>query len=127
MKKGQLYSFITAVLTLSGSYLVGKSVFGISIDAVSWEAVNGAILTLIGIIMSVLDKSLTIEKLQASLRAITIAVGGVFVGAGKLDSSKLEVWLGFITAIVPMLYTWLSKIKNQKLESGEVKIHQLKK
>lgn len=127
MKKEQIYSIVTALLTLAGSYLLGKSVFGISVDTTSWEAITGAILTVGGIVMSILDKSLTIEKLQASLRTVIIAVGGLFVGAGKLDASKIEVWLGFIAAIVPMLYTWLSKKKNQQIETGEVKVDQLKK
>lgn len=125
--KTNYYSILTSLLAILGSYLIGQTIFGAQVDASLWGTIVGGALAVAGLVMSVLDKSLTIEKTQAFMRTVIMAIGGLLIAAGKLTEARLEIWLGFVTAITPMLYTFFAKKKSQLIETGEIKVEALKK
>lgn len=125
MTKEQFYSIITALLTVVGTFLIGKNIWGQPVDTELWQTITGAVLAVAGLVMSFLDKNLTIEKWQGIARTTIMAVGGVLIGIGRLTPEALETWIGIITSLIPMLYTWLSKKKNEQIQAGEINVRQL--
>lgn len=120
MQKDTAFSIFRALLTLGGTYLIGHNLFGQKVDSEMWQVVAGTLLTLIGVIWGIADKTATIEAVQSGLRSALISGGGLLVAAGKLSGQSLEAIIGMTAVLIPMLQSHTSKIKIQQLASGKV-------
>ena len=125
MTKESVFSILRFALTAVGAYLVGKNFFGSPIDNEVWQGIMGAILTLIGVIWGIMDKSATVEAVQSGLRSVITFVGVGLVGAGVIKDELLQAILGIIAVVVPVIYSQTSKVKNKEIATGEVRIADL--
>jgi hypothetical protein len=126
MNKETWFSAIRAVLTLVGSYLIGKSVLGTAADSSIIEILVGSVLNVVSVVWSIVDKTATLEKLQTIIRQIITGVGGVMVAAGKLEPSKIELYVGAVLPVLTLLYSVLSRRKSDALASGKLTTETLK-
>lgn len=126
MNKENTLSLIRNIFTIVGGYFLGKSLFGVHVTGETWEIALGVIMTIAGIIMSITDKSVTVEKMQGAIRHVVSAIGGILAGSGVIDMGRLESWTGIILVIVPIVMGWLSRKKVAQLEDGQIAVRQLK-
>lgn len=127
MTKDNVFALIRNLLTIAGGYIIGKSFFGTSVDDNTWQGIIGIVIAMVGVVWSILDKTLGIEQLQGAIRHIVSVVGGILIASGKLTAERLDTWLGIITVLVPIIYGLLSKTKSTQLQQGTIAVHQLKK
>lgn len=125
MKKEQIFGIIRSLLTFVGSYLFGKNIFGNPIDESLWQEIVGAIMVVIAFAWTIGEKKLTLEILQSSILKVITVAGALLVSSGKLSSDNLNGIVAAITAILPVIYSLLSKKKSEQIESGEIKVDQL--
>ena len=118
MTKDTSLSILRAILTLAGTYLVGHNLFGLAVDSASWQIWLGAAVALGSTIWGIVDKTAGIEQIQSAVRSIIISVGGLFVAAGKLNGNTLDGILGLITAILPVIQSYTSKVTVQQMAAG---------
>lgn len=118
MTQDTILSIIRSILTLVGTYLVGHNLFGLAVDSTSWQIWVGAAVALGSIIWGIVSKSAGIEQIQSAVRSIIISIGGLFVAAGKLNGNTLDAILGLITAILPVIQSYTSKLKVQQMAAG---------
>jgi hypothetical protein len=126
MTQERVFSLIRNILTIVGGFLLGKMIFGTAIDANLWEGIIGVVMSLVGTIWSIADKTATIEKIQGTVRHIVSILGGILVSSGKLSAEQLELWAGVILALIPVFQGWLSRKKVQQLQQGHISPDQLK-
>ncbi len=118
-------SIIRNLLTLAGAFLIGRNLFGLEVNEVLWQEIVGGVMVIVGIVMSIMDKTLTEEKFQGALRHIVLLVGGLLVAKGTIKPEQIEVYLGIITALAPLIYGYISRKKNQDIASGKIATSQL--
>jgi hypothetical protein len=123
-----LKTVLRYVFTIVGGWLIGKNVslFGNPLDTSTIEIIGGALLSLISVVWSFIAKELTEESLSGALRHIVSSIGTIFVSAGRWSPEQLAMWLGLVTALAPIVHSWLTRRKNVKLKTGEIQIQQLK-
>lgn len=120
MTKDTILSILRSVLTLVGSYAIGHAIFGIPITTSTWDVVIGSVLTLGSTVWGIIDKSASIEMIQSGLRSVFISIGGVLSAAGVVSGEVVNQILGLITALTPILQSYLSKLKVQQISNGVV-------
>lgn len=121
-----LQSLLRNILTIVGGFFIGKNFLGLPVDSSMIEGGIGVLLAIGGIVWGIKDKTVTIEMLQSTARHILSTIGGVLIAAGKFDPAKLDLWIGLVTALIPIIYGALSKQKTVQLKKGEIHVHQLK-
>lgn len=121
MSKAVILSLIRTVLTAFGAFLLGKNIFGAPLDDVLWQSIIGAIIALASIIWGFVDKTNTIDAVQSGLRSVIVVFGGLLVASGKISDKVLESVLGVASAIIPFLYSILSKTKTDMIAAGALK------
>jgi len=123
-----LKTVLRYVFTLVGGWLIGKniSLFGNPLDSNTVEIIGGAILSVISIVWSFIAKEVTEESLGGALRHVVGSIGSILVSAGRLSPEQLTMWLGLVTALAPIVFSWLVRRKNVKLKTGEISVQQLK-
>lgn len=126
MTSERIFSILRNLLTIVGGWFIGKSLFGAEIDQNTWELVMGVVLSLVGTVWSIVDKTVTIEKIQGTVRHVISVIGGALVASGKISAEHLELILGVILAIIPLVQGYFSRKKVQALESGKYSVNQLK-
>lgn len=127
MTQEQLFGLLRAILTLAGTYLFGHNIFGNAIDASLWQEIAGGVMVVASFVWSILEKSLTLEIFQSSILKIIMVVGGLLVTSGKLTGAALQAWIAALTALLPIIYSYLSKMKSQQIQSGEIQTKKLSK
>jgi hypothetical protein len=70
---------------------------------------------------------LGIEMLQSFIRSAFVGFGGLLVAKGQLSPGTLESVIGVITAILPAIYSFLSRKKSQEIAKGSIIVEALKK
>ena len=120
MNKETVFSLVRAVLTSLGVFLLGKNLLGNKIDQSVIEMLSGSAMALVSLVWSVLSKEAGIEIIQTTLRQVLVGVGGLLVASGKVTGEKLEAVLGLLTALVPFLYSILSRKKTANIVSGKL-------
>lgn len=123
MTKENLLSLIRTILTLIGSYLVGHAFLGGHLTDEVWQTIGGAIMTLIGTIWGILDKSVGVEQAESGFRSAGIALGGILVAAGKISNQTLESFLALGAAIIPFILSSLGKAKLKQIDSGKIDVN----
>ena len=127
MNKDTVLSLIRTLLTSVGMFLLGKNLLGSPIDSSTWQMVVGVVMSGASVAWGILDKSIAIEMVQSFIRSAIIGFGGLLVAKGSLSPEKLESILGIAMALLPLLYSILSRKKTAGIEDGTIKLSTLKK
>ncbi|MBC7535110.1 MAG: hypothetical protein H7258_05395 [Ferruginibacter sp.] len=127
MKQEQFEGAFRAVLTLVGTYLFGHNIFGNMIDASLWQEISGAGMVLVSFIWSISSKCLTLEILQSTLLKVVMVAGGLLVTSGRIAGATLNAFVMLLTAIIPMLYSYLSKKKSAGIATLKIDPSELAK
>jgi len=127
MNKDTVLSIVRTLMTSFGIFLLGKNLLGSEIDQSIWQMVVGVIMAGISVVWGIFDKTVEIEMLQSFIRSAIIGFGGLLVARGSLTPEKLDSILGIVVAILPLLYSMLSRKKTSNLADGSLRIEDLKK
>jgi hypothetical protein len=98
---------------------MGFSFLGSTIDDNLWAGLGGAVITGIGVVWGILDKTATVEAIQSGLRSIIIVFGTLLVGSGVIKNELLDSLLAIVATIVPVLYSKLSRDKSKNIAAGK--------
>jgi hypothetical protein len=126
MNKETVFTLLRTVLVSVGVFLVGKNFLGSPIDAVMWEMLVGIAMSGLAVLWGILDKDLPIEMLQSFIRSAIVGLGGLLVAKGSLSPEKLESILGIVLAILPFIYSVISRKKSDAIVDGVVRPEKLK-
>lgn len=126
MNKETIATILRAVLTFVGFFLIGKNVLGKEIDASYMEALSGFVLSSWFILWGVFEKKTNIEQWQSFLRSLIVAVGGILMAKGYATEESMNQLLAGLLAIVPMIYSTLSKEKTKSIAEGKISVDDLK-
>ena len=127
MDRKTIETLLRTAMTSLGVFMLGKNLLGTPIDASVWQMVVGSGMSLLAVVWGVLDKNLGIEMLQSFIRSAFVGFGGLMVAQGQLSAGTLESIIGVITAILPALYSFLSRKKSQEIAKGAIIVEALKK
>lgn len=122
----QLSSAIRTLLVLLGSYFIGQNFFGLSIDTVLWEKIVGIALVVVGVVWSLVTKSLTEEMWQGAIRHLITFISGIFLAKGVLTQEMWQSILAVLAGIAPWIQSVSSISLNAKLKSGKSEIEALR-
>lgn len=125
--QSKITDVIKALMTAFGAWLLGRNLFGQEITENGWQEFSGVVLAVTSMVWSVLSKTLTIEMVQSTVRQFITFAGGLLLAYGTLQTRDLVLILALVPTISPLIYSWLSKIKSNKLAKGDITIQQLKK
>lgn len=125
MKQEQIFGILRAVLAYAGSYLLGKNLFGQSVDEVLWQEISGALMVLASFVWMIVSKKLTIEIFQSSILKLIMVAGALLVSSGKLTGDTLNAIVAAVTALLPVIYSILSKKKTEELAAGRINVQML--
>lgn len=116
MTKDTALGILRALLTLAGTYLIGHNLgFLGAVTSETWQIVLGAVLTLVGTVWGIVDKTTGPEQLQSALRSIVVSIGGFLVAAGKLSNTSLDAIIGLVMAIIPLIQKKASSETNKQI------------
>src|SRR5688500_4512749 len=109
-----LKTVIRYVITLVGAWLIGKNVslFGQPLDTSTVEILGGIVLTIAATVWSWLAKELTMESFEGAIRHIVVTGGAILVTAGRMSAESLTMWIGLVSAIAPIIGSYIFKLKN---------------
>ena len=127
MDRKTIETIFRTLLTSLGMFMLGKNLLGTEIDASVWQMVVGSAMSALAVIWGVLDKNLGIEMLQSFIRSAFVGFGGLLVAKGQLSAGTLESVIGIITAILPAIYSYLSRRKSQEIAKDALIVVALKK
>jgi hypothetical protein len=123
----QLFAALRAVLVLIGTYLFGHNIFGSVIDSNIWLEITGVIMVVASFAWSWFSKSLTIEIVQSTILKVIMVTGGLLVTSGKISGDTLTNIVAAVTALLPIIYSFLSKKKSAGIITGNVSTEKLAK
>jgi hypothetical protein len=126
MNKETVFTLIRTLLTSFGVFLIGKNFLGQSIDQSLWQMLVGIAMSAFSVVWGMYDKTLGLEMLQSFIRSAIIGVGGLLVAKGSLSPEKLESILGIALAVLPLVYSIISKKKSGELADGYIEPNALK-
>ena len=126
MNKETVFTLIRTLLTSVGVFLIGKNFLGAPIDQSVWQMLVGIIMSATSVIWGVMDKTIGLEMLQSFIRSAIVGLGGLLVAKGSLSPEKLESILGIVLAILPLLYSILSRKKSDGIAEGSIAPFELK-
>ena len=126
MNKETVFTLIRTLLTSVGVFLIGKNFLGSPIDQSVWQMLVGVIMAGVSVVWGIMDKTIGLEMLQSFIRSAIVGLGGLLVAKGSLSPEKLESILGIALAVLPLLYSILSKKKSGELNDGAIDPNALK-
>ena len=126
MNKETIFTIARTLLTSVGVFLIGKNFLGQAIDQVLWQMLVGIAMSAFSVVWGMYDKTLGLEMLQSFIRSAIIGLGGLLVAKGSLSPEKLESILGIALAVLPLVYSLLSKKKSTELAEGYIEPSALK-
>jgi hypothetical protein len=126
MNKETIFTIARTLLTSVGVFLIGKNFMGSQIDQSMWQMLVGIAMSAFSVVWGIWDKTLGIEMLQSFIRSAIIGLGGLLVAKGSLTPEKLESILGIALAMLPLVYSILSKKKSTELANGTIEPNALK-
>ena len=127
MTKEQIYAIIRLLLSALGSYLLGHNLFGNTIDNSILTQITGCVLGLVSVIWSIAEKNVLTEQIEGAVRQSITFIGGLLVSSGKLSAASLDSWLGILVIILPFILSRLGVAKNKQIDTGIIKVEELKK
>lgn len=126
MNKETVFTLIRTLLTSFGVFLIGKNFLGQTIDQSIWQMLIGIAMSAFSVAWGMYDKTLGLEMLQSFIRSAFVGIGGLLVAKGSLSVEKLESILGIVLALLPLVYSLLSKKKSTELANGTIEPNALK-
>lgn len=120
MNKETIFTIARTLLTSVGVFLIGKNFMGSQIDQSMWQMLVGIAMSAFSVVWGVWDKTLGIEMLQSFIRSAIVGLGGLLVAKGTLTPEKLESILGIALAVLPLVYSILSKQKSGEIKEGSI-------
>lgn len=127
MTKETFVIILKAALTVLGSWLMGKNLFGHPIDQSFIEIITGIAMAAFSIAWSIYDKSYSIESIQATVRQAVLLAGGFLISTGKITPERLDAVLGVLLALIPVLQSYLAKKKVAQIQQGKIAISEMAK
>lgn len=120
MSQESVYSLIRSVLTFVGSYIIGHAIFGVAITSTVWDVIGGSVISLIGIVWGIVEKTATVDSVSSAIRSVFISIGGVLVAAGKVSQNSLNQIEGIATAALPIIQSWISRSVVKQIATGSL-------
>lgn len=120
MKKDSIFSLLRYILVIVGGWLVGKNFLGNPIDETTSLGIVGGFMSLVGLVWGFVDKTVTLEGFQSSIKGLLSFVGTLFVASGKITSDTLNAILGGAVILLPIVYGVLSKQKTNGILNGTI-------
>lgn len=127
MQEPKVFPLIRSVLVLLGSYLFGRNLFGHKLDEAIWQEIVGAVMVVFSFYWSFKTKTLTIEIFQSSILKVVMVAGALLVSSGKVTGDTLNGIIAILTAVIPLVYSYLSKKKSVGIETGKIPVSALTK
>lgn len=118
--KEQILSALRTLLILAGGYLLGNEILGVPVDNNWILSATGIALGLVGVIWSVVDKTLTADKWQSVVRNIIVFGGGILISKGVVSGETWQVILGAIGTIFPWILSEQTRSKNEAIKNREI-------
>lgn len=126
MNKETVFTLIRTLLTSVGVFLIGKNFLGSPIDQSVWQMLVGLIMAAISVAWGIMDKTIGLEMLQSFIRSVIVGLGGLLVAKGSVSPEKLESILGIVLAVLPLIYSILSRKKSDGIADGSIAAFELK-
>ncbi len=127
MNQDKLLSLLKNVLTVVGGLFLGKTIFGqVPFTTELLDGIIGAALSITALVWSIKEKKVTIEMQQGAVRRVLSLIGGILVSSGKMTVENMNLWIGVILSLVPIIQGQTSIAKAKQLQNGEIKVSQLK-
>jgi len=126
MNKETVFTLIRTLLTSVGVFLIGKNFMGSSIDQSIWQMLVGIIMAGVSVVWGILDKTVGLEMLQSFIRSLIVGLGGLLVARGTMTPEKVESILGIALAVLPLVYSILSRKKSDAIVEGSIAPFELK-
>ena len=126
MNKETIFTIARTLLTSVGVFLIGKNFMGSAIDQSMWQMLVGLAMSAFSVAWGVWDKTLGIEMLQSFIRSAIVGLGGLLVAKGSLSPEKLESILGIVLAVLPLVYSIISRKKSDGIADGTIAPFELK-
>jgi uncharacterized membrane protein len=126
MNKETVFTLIRTLLTSVGVFLIGKNFLGSPIDQSVWQMLVGLIMAAISVAWGIMDKTIGLEMLQSFIRSVIVGLGGLLVAKGSVSPEKLESILGIVLAVLPLVYSILSRKKSDGIADGSIAAFELK-
>jgi hypothetical protein len=120
MNKETVFTLIRTLLTSVGVFLIGKNFMGSPIDQSLWQMLVGIAMSAVSVIWGIMDKTVGLEMLQSFIRSAIVGLGGLLVAKGTMTPEKLESILGIVLAVLPLVYSILSRKKSDGIVEGVI-------
>lgn len=105
MTQAQVLGIAQSVLTAIGGLLIAKGIT----DSVTVTTGIGVVSALVGMIWAFKDKTADISSTEETIRQVGAFVGGIFIAQGKFSVEQLNTWLGLVSALVPVVLSFIAK------------------
>jgi hypothetical protein len=126
MNKETIFTIARTLLTSVGVFLIGKNFLGSPIDQSVWQMLVGVIMAGVSVVWGIMDKTIGLEMLQSFIRSAIVGLGGLLVAKGSMTPEKLESILGIVLAVLPLVYSILSRKKSDGIAEGSIAPFELK-
>jgi hypothetical protein len=126
MNKETVFTLLRTLLTSFGVFLIGKNFLGSPIDQSTWQMLVGVVISFGSVLWGIMDKTIGLEMLQSFIRSAVVGLGGLLVAKGSVSPEKLESILGLLLAILPFVYSVLSRKKSDGIAEGSIAPYELK-
>ena len=126
MTKETLLSLVRTLLTSIGVFFIGKNLLGIVVDSSTVEIIVGIVMSAVSVVWSIYDKTVAIEAVQSFIRQLIVGIGGLLLAKGYITPEKIEAILGVATALLPLVYSILSRKKTDEIQAGNIPVENLK-
>lgn len=120
-----LLAIIRVVLSGFGAFLLGKNLFGATIDEVIWQMIVGVVMIIISLVMTIVNKTSGIEMIEGLVRQLLTALGGLLTGLGIVQEEAYQSISGIIAIVLPYILSLLGKKKSQDVATGELPLKAL--
>lgn len=123
MNKETALSALRALLNMAGAYLIGKSLFGHSIDSQAFQLIAGCALAVVGTLWGVFSKDAAVDAKLSALRSAIQLVCGLFVSLGVINEQTQESIMAIVPAIVTVLQGHTGRTKALQIADGTVGVN----
>lgn len=120
-----ILALIRMLLSGFGAFLLGKNLFGATIDESLWQMIVGSAMILISFLWSIFSKTSTTEMIEGFARQLITALGGLLTGLGVVKEETYQLISGIVTSLLPYILSLLGKHKNQEIAQGTLGIKDL--
>lgn len=120
-----ILALIRMLLSGFGAFLLGKNLFGATIDESLWQMIVGSVMILISFLWSIFSKTSTTEMIEGFARQLITALGGLLTGLGVVKEETYQLISGIVTSLLPYILSLLGKHKNQEIAQGTLGVKDL--